>query len=62
MITAAASAATWASDLRRGRKATNNASPIAKAWTAVCSHPRELSWPQTLNGEVRSIWLLIVRS
>ena len=58
IITAAARAATWTSERRRGTNATRIARPTVSALTAVWSHSREWSWPQTLNGEVRSIWLL----
>ena len=58
---AAPSAATCAADLRRGRKATSKASAPTAAITATRSGSSEWTWPQTLNGESRSIWLAIVR-
>jgi hypothetical protein len=62
IITAAARAATWGSERRRGRNATPMARATAKTLRAVWSHSREWSCPQTLKGEVRSSWLFTVRS
>ena len=54
-------------DLRQGAAAGDEGDEQGEAdgerlEPAVWSHSSEPSWPQMLNGELRSIWLSTVRS